>query len=178
MPSRDSHVAPTSNSPNGVCREGEDLPSVGYAAAAAQTEESIARINGEMGVRMSSVGSEIYEWASRGACTTGDPDALFVQGAAQHRAKIVCSGCEVRTECLAEALDSQVEFGVWGGMTERERRAILRRRPDVNSWRALLLDARDNHPSQVIDLRTPRVGRVNAIQADSQVVKPPDRSAS
>ncbi|NBO46522.1 MAG: WhiB family transcriptional regulator [Actinobacteria bacterium] len=110
-----------------------------------------------MGAGMSSVGSEIYEWASRGACTTGDPDALFVQGAAQHRAKIVCSGCEVRTECLAEALDSQVEFGVWGGMTERERRAILRRRPDVKSWRELLLTARDNHATDVIDLRTPRV---------------------
>jgi len=104
---------------------------------------------------MSEFGSEIYEWASRGACTTGDPDALFVQGAAQHRAKIVCSACEVRTECLAEALDSRVEFGVWGGMTERERRAILRRRPDVVSWRRMLLTARDAHAAgEVIDLRT------------------------
>jgi WhiB family redox-sensing transcriptional regulator len=53
-----------------------------------------------------------------------NPDALFVQGAAQHRAKICAVFCDVRTECLAEALDSKVEFGVWGGMTERERRAI------------------------------------------------------
>jgi len=103
---------------------------------------------------MSSIGPEIYQWAQRGACAGGDPDALFVQGAAQHRAKIVCMGCEVRTECLAEALDSQVEFGVWGGMTERERRAILRRRPDVRSWRSLLLTARDHHEAgEVIDLR-------------------------
>ena len=103
---------------------------------------------------MSSIGPEIYQWAQRGACAGSDPDALFVQGAAQHRAKIVCMGCEVRTECLAEALDSQVEFGVWGGMTERERRAILRRRPDVRSWRSLLLTARDHHEAgEVIDLR-------------------------
>jgi WhiB family redox-sensing transcriptional regulator len=39
-------------------------------------------------------------------------------------------------DCLADALDSRAEFGVWGGMTERERRTLLRRRPDVGSWRA------------------------------------------
>ena len=44
----------------------------------------------------------------------------------------------MRTECLADALDNRVEFGVWGGMTERERRALLRRRPHVMSWRRLL----------------------------------------
>jgi len=48
----------------------------------------------------------------------------------------------VRTECLAEALDNQIEWGVWGGMTERERRALLRRRPNA-SWRAVLEAARD-----------------------------------
>jgi WhiB family redox-sensing transcriptional regulator len=44
----------------------------------------------------------------------------------------------VRTECLADALDNRVEFGVWGGLTERERRALLRRRPNVTSWQSLL----------------------------------------
>jgi WhiB family redox-sensing transcriptional regulator len=63
---------------------------------------------------------------------------LFVQGAAQRRAKVVCHGCPVRAECLADALDNRVEFGVWGGMTERERRALLRRRPEVRSWWRLL----------------------------------------
>jgi len=48
----------------------------------------------------------------------------------------------VRTECLAEALDNQIEWGVWGGMTERERRALLRRKPHA-SWRAVLEAARD-----------------------------------
>lgn len=65
-----------------------------------------------------------------------------MQGAAQNRAKAVCTGCPVRTECLADALDNRVEFGVWGGMTERERRALLRRRPMVTSWRRLLETAR------------------------------------
>ena len=83
------------------------------------------------------------EWTVHAACRTTDPDSLFVQGAAQNRAKVICSGCQVRTECLADALDNRVEFGVWGGMTERERRALLRRRPHVTSWRDLLLNARD-----------------------------------
>ena len=48
----------------------------------------------------------------------------------------------MRTECLAEALDNQIEWGVWGGMTERERRALLRRRPDA-SWRNVLETARE-----------------------------------
>jgi WhiB family redox-sensing transcriptional regulator len=82
------------------------------------------------------------DWTSLAACREGDPDELFVQGAEQNRVKQRCVGCLVRTECLADALDNRVEFGVWGGMTERERRALLRRRPDVSSWRDLLESAR------------------------------------
>lgn len=85
------------------------------------------------------------DWASRGSCRNEDPDSLFVQGAAQNRAKLVCRGCPVRTECLADALDNRIEFGVWGGMTERERRALLRQRSDVTSWRSVLEAARDQY---------------------------------
>jgi WhiB family redox-sensing transcriptional regulator len=77
----------------------------------------------------------MVDWAAAAACRAGDPDALFVQGAEQNVAKKVCKGCPVRMECLADALDNRVEFGVWGGMTERERRALLRKHPDVTSWR-------------------------------------------
>jgi len=83
-------------------------------------------------------------WAESARCRADDPDALFVRGALQHDAKRICRTCPVRTECLAEALDGQMEFGVWGGMTERERRALLRRRPNVVSWRELLETARDS----------------------------------
>ena len=79
-------------------------------------------------------------WRTRAACRD-EPDLLFVRGAAQRRVKVVCEPCPVRAECLAEALDRRIEFGVWGGMTERERRALLRRRPDVPSWAALFRDA-------------------------------------
>jgi WhiB family redox-sensing transcriptional regulator len=83
----------------------------------------------------------IKDWTLLAACGDEAPDALFVSGAAQHRAKSVCRGCPVRTECLADALDNRVEFGVWGGLTERERRALLRRRPDVASWQIVLSTA-------------------------------------
>jgi WhiB family redox-sensing transcriptional regulator len=43
----------------------------------------------------------------------------------------------VIAQCLADSLDNHTEFGVWGGMTERQRRALLKRRPQVESWRAL-----------------------------------------
>ncbi|MFK0143257.1 WhiB family transcriptional regulator [Streptomyces murinus] len=85
------------------------------------------------------------EWEERAACRTADPDELFVEGVAQNSAKALCNGCPVRTECLAHALDAREEFGIWGGMTERERRALLRRRPTVTSWCHLLEAARAAH---------------------------------
>ena len=98
-----------------------------------------------MTVLLSEGAAEPQAWVAASACRNADPDELFVTGAAQNRAKAVCMGCPVRTECLSDALDNQVEFGVWGGMTERERRALLRRRPDVASWRELLDSARAEH---------------------------------
>lgn len=77
------------------------------------------------------------EWTPLAACRTSAPDALFVQGAAQQQAKQICQRCPVIAECLADALDNHTEFGVWGGMTERERRAMLRRHPNIKSFRAL-----------------------------------------
>ena len=93
-------------------------------------------------------GDGLDDWTALAVCRGADPDALFVQGAEQQQAKQVCLRCPVRTECLADALDNRVEFGVWGGMTERERRALLRRRPNVTSWRRLLEAARDEHEAR------------------------------
>jgi WhiB family transcriptional regulator, redox-sensing transcriptional regulator len=78
------------------------------------------------------------DWTMRAKCR-GMEDALFPEASDQKRARLVCSGCPVRFECLAEALDNRIEWGVWGGMTERERRLLLRQRGDVKSWRSVLL---------------------------------------
>lgn len=73
-------------------------------------------------------------WVSRALCRQSDPDELFVRGAAQRKAAVICRHCPVMQECGADALDNKVEFGVWGGMTERQRRALLKQHPDVVSW--------------------------------------------
>lgn len=88
------------------------------------------------------VGRLRVDWRGAARCRHDDPEALFVRGAAQRDAREVCRACPVRTECLAHALDNRVRWGVWGGMTERDRRALLKRRPDVVSWSALLESAR------------------------------------
>lgn len=91
---------------------------------------------------------EFENWAAQGRCRDLDPDALFVEGAEQNRVKAVCTGCPVRIPCLGYALDERIEHGVWGGQTARERRALLRRRPTVRSWRALLEAAQAEHGQQ------------------------------
>ena len=83
------------------------------------------------------------DWTLDARCR-GMADALFPEGKDQKRARLVCMGCPVRAVCLAEALDNRIEWGVWGGLTERERRQLLRQRPEVNSWRAVLKAAADS----------------------------------
>ena len=81
--------------------------------------------------RVAEAGSE---WVSKALCLSTDPDELFVSGKAQRNATAICRHCPVVAECLADALDNQVQFGVWGGMTERQRRALLKQHPEVVSW--------------------------------------------
>src|SRR6201981_1478209 len=71
------------------------------------------------GVLRSVDAEERIAWVSRALCRTTDPDELFVRGAAQRKAAVICRHCPVMQECGADALDNKVEFGVWGGMTER-----------------------------------------------------------
>ena len=80
------------------------------------------------------VPAEERAWVSEALCKTKDPDELFVRGAAQRKAAAICRHCPVMRQCAAEALDNEVEYGVWGGMTERQRRALLKQHPEVVSW--------------------------------------------
>jgi WhiB family transcriptional regulator, redox-sensing transcriptional regulator len=73
-------------------------------------------------------------WVSKARCRSTDPDELFVSGAAQRKVAVICRQCPVIAECAADSLDNRVEFGVWGGMTERQRRALLKQHPEVVSW--------------------------------------------
>ena len=68
-------------------------------------------------------------WQDQANCLGVDPDLFFPErGASTREAKEVCRGCVVRLECLEYALQNGEKFGIWGGMSERERRRIRRRR--------------------------------------------------
>lgn len=80
-------------------------------------------------------------WRLSANCRNVDPDSLFVKGAKQRDARSICRACPVLTQCLAQALNEKLEYGVWGGLTERERRAMLKQRPDVKCWSTFLTKA-------------------------------------
>jgi WhiB family redox-sensing transcriptional regulator len=87
-------------------------------------------------------------WRVAARCRTADAEGLFVKGARQREARGFCRTCPVRPECLAHALDHRIEFGVWGGMTERQRRALLKQHPEVVSW-AEFFSSQRKHRSAV-----------------------------
>lgn len=67
------------------------------------------------------------DWKSRGLCAQTDPEAFFPEkGGSTKEAKRICGGCEVRAECLQYAIDNDERFGVWGGLSEKERRGLRR----------------------------------------------------
>jgi WhiB family redox-sensing transcriptional regulator len=81
---------------------------------------------------------EDQDWRSFGRCAQIDPNLWFAVGAREHKlAKQVCGRCPVRKQCLEYAMDTPVDHGVWGGLTERERRRF-RRKAGEAGWRALL----------------------------------------
>lgn len=69
------------------------------------------------------------EWYGDALCAQTEPEAFFPeQGGSAKEGKATCAACPVREKCLDYALDNHERFGVWGGLTERERGRILRRR--------------------------------------------------
>ena len=71
--------------------------------------------------------AEEPDWQERALCAQTDPEAFFPEkGGSTREAKRICSGCEVRAECLDYALAHDERFGIWGGLSERERRRLRR----------------------------------------------------
>ena len=72
---------------------------------------------------------ESKRWQEEANCLGVDPDLFFPErGASTREAKAVCAGCEVRVDCLEYALANGEKFGIWGGLSERERRRLRRQR--------------------------------------------------
>ena len=80
-------------------------------------------------VEETEVEGETGGWQDYANCLGVDPDLFFPErGASTREAKEVCRGCIVRADCLEFALANGEKFGIWGGMSERERRRIRRQR--------------------------------------------------
>ncbi len=77
----------------------------------------------------SEVLSQERGWQDQANCLGVDPDLFFPErGASTREAKEVCKGCVVRGDCLEYALGNGEKFGIWGGLSERERRRLRRLR--------------------------------------------------
>ncbi|MGI8406989.1 MAG: WhiB family transcriptional regulator [Actinomycetota bacterium] len=76
------------------------------------------------------------DWRALGSCAGADPNLWFSVGAPEHKqAKLICRQCPVRMMCLEYAMDEPVDHGIWGGLTERERRR-RRRNAGAADWRS------------------------------------------
>lgn len=81
----------------------------------------------DLGVPGLFVEDEEEGWQERALCAQTDPEAFFPEkGGSTREAKKICTGCEVKAECLEYALANDERFGIWGGLSERERRRIKR----------------------------------------------------
>jgi WhiB family redox-sensing transcriptional regulator len=96
------------------------------AAVTARTAEVIVPLApGGFGIGMDDAGE--LRWQDRALCAQTDPEAFFPEkGGSTREAKKVCRSCEVRAECLEYALKHEERFGIWGGLSERERRQMKR----------------------------------------------------
>ena len=71
----------------------------------------------------------LLAWQDQALCAQTDPEAFFPEkGGSTRDAKRICTGCSVRAQCLEYALDNDERFGIWGGLSERERRKLRRGR--------------------------------------------------
>lgn len=67
------------------------------------------------------------EWMDRALCAQVDYEMFFPEkGGSTADAKRLCGTCDVREDCLRYAIDHHERFGIWGGKSERERRAIAK----------------------------------------------------
>jgi WhiB family redox-sensing transcriptional regulator len=117
-----------------------------------------------MQVKLTGAPARGRDWRASGACLDEDSELFFPTGTnravlAQAAAAIaVCAGCPVAGECLSWALESGERFGVWGGLSERDRRAVMRSR-SVLAGRAARAEQVAGHPARRASVLTVR-GRV------------------
>ena len=71
--------------------------------------------------------AEEMSWQERALCAQTDPESFFPEkGGSTREAKRICISCDVKDDCLEYALANDERFGIWGGLSERERRRLKR----------------------------------------------------
>lgn len=94
-------------------------------AGNAEVEKLIVQDTNTIRLPLSEV--EELNWQERALCAETDPESFFPEkGGSTREAKRICGSCEVRQECLEYALQNDERFGIWGGLSERERRRLKR----------------------------------------------------
>jgi WhiB family redox-sensing transcriptional regulator len=86
-----------------------------------------------MSVERQQIG-EVTDWRDMAACLEADPELFFPVGNTTQQAmrdieeaKAICVGCHVSSVCLEWALETGQDHGIWGGLTEEERRTLQRK---------------------------------------------------
>ena len=70
----------------------------------------------------------VDDWRLSALCAQADPEAFYPdKGGSTREAKKLCQTCDVREECLQSALENDERFGIWGGLSERERRSLKKK---------------------------------------------------
>lgn len=93
-----------------------------------ESRDAASRNRDHMGSAVADLLGFAPEWQEFSSCSTTDPEAFFPEkGGSVREAKRICSRCEVKSECLEYALANDERFGIWGGLSERERRKLKRR---------------------------------------------------
>ena len=97
-----------------------------HAAAVAE------QLRGVLLVRRLEGREDDFAWMRRAACADLDPDIFFPRRGSGVAAKAICARCRVRLQCLHHSLANDEQQGIWGGLTEHERRAYVRRLGSLN----------------------------------------------
>ena len=109
---------------------------VGYNLGGENNSFTRARVEEEEAQLSVADTDEILEWQERAACRDYDNLLFFGEEgeselerqARETRAKAVCSTCPVREPCLEFAMETNQKYGIWGGLTDKERASLKRRR--------------------------------------------------
>jgi WhiB family redox-sensing transcriptional regulator len=119
-------ITPVSFGPTARARAETGWESVTARHGAAEVERRRSPVSEWLDVMADEVADELA-WQERALCAETDPEAFFPEkGGSTREAKKVCLSCDVRVECLEYALTHDERFGIWGGLSERERRRLRR----------------------------------------------------